>query len=68
MSCDDLCTTFTDLPTSYQDLLTSDKSFQLFICDQGAENASFWPGAAKRPPKFQFQFSVSVYFHISHVV
>ena len=39
MSGDAMCTTFIDLPTSYQDLLTSDKSFQRVICDQGAGNA-----------------------------
>ena len=35
MSCDDLCTTCTDLPTSYQDLITSDKSFVRVSYDQG---------------------------------
>ena len=50
MSCDDFCTTCTDQPTSYHDLLTSDKSFQRFICDRGAGNAPFGPGAAKRLP------------------
>ena len=53
MSCDDLCTTLTNLPTSYQDLITSDWSFQRFTRDQGAGNASFWPGAAKRLPKLE---------------
>ena len=53
MSCNDLCTTCTDLPTSNQDLPTSDNTFQQLICDQGAGNASFWPGAAKRLPKLE---------------
>ena len=36
MSCDDLCTTFNDLPTSYQDLFTNDKSFVRVSYDQGS--------------------------------
>ena len=35
MSCDDLCTTCTDLPTSYQDLVTNDKSFVRVSYDRG---------------------------------
>ena len=35
MSCDDLCTTCTDLPTSYHDLVTNDKSFVRVSYDQG---------------------------------
>ena len=35
----DMYTTCTDLPKSYQDLLTSDKSFLRVICDQRAGNA-----------------------------
>ena len=36
MSCDDLSTTSTDLPTSYQDLVTNDKSFVRVSNDQGS--------------------------------
>ena len=36
MSCDDLCTTCTNLPTSYQDLVTNDKSFVRVSYDQGS--------------------------------
>ena len=52
MSRDDLCTTCTDLSTSYHDLLTSDKSFLRVIYEQGPGNASFLSGAVKRLPKW----------------
>ena len=37
MSCDDLCTTCTDLPTSYHDLLTSDKSYLRVMRSRGGK-------------------------------